>query len=479
MNKSIRQVLIFSFVLVLLLLVNMTWLQGFQEDKYANNPLNSRQFLEDKQRPRGQISTGGEVLARSEKADDDFYHRYYETNPEAYAAVVGYLSDQYGSAGLERSQNDILNGTDPSLFASRAIDTLTGKANSGANLELTLLPEAQLAAYQGLASRGYVGASVAIRPSTGEILAMASTPSFNPNNIAQNDESVWQTLNENSNAPLLNHTTQRPLPPGSTFKVLTTIAALENGASPDTSVTAASQITLPNTNTTLENYGGQTCAGGGTTTLRTAFALSCNTAFAELAVDTGADPLRAVAERMGIGETYKNLGIGQEPSTIGEIPDDAALAQTAIGQRDVSFTPLDNALIAATIANDGVRMEPHLIKSVTGRDLSTLKTVKPKELGEAIHPDTAAIMTDLMRGSENNSGGNGSRIASKTGTAEHGETRGEYAPHVWYIAFAPDSDVAVAVVVENGGGQGQGATGGSVAAPLGRELIAAVEQVGR
>ncbi|MFD5868986.1 penicillin-binding transpeptidase domain-containing protein [Corynebacterium sp. NPDC060344] len=474
MNKSIRQVMLFTVVLIVFLLANLTWVQAFRTEQYAENPLNSRQFLEEKSRHRGQISAGGEILARSELGADGYYSRVYETNPAAYAPVEGYLSDIYGSSGLERSQNDILNGSDPSLFASRAIDTITGRERAGANLELTLLPEAQETAYRALADNGYVGSAVAIRPSTGEILAMASTPSFDPNDIAANDSDEWQRLNSDADAPLLNHATQRPLPPGSTFKVLTTIAAVENGAGPDTPVTGASEITLPGTNTTLENYGGQSC--GGTTNLRTAFARSCNTAFAELAINTGADPLRDAAERMGVGEDLDGLGVPQEPSTLGEIPDDAALGQTSIGQRDVSFTPLQNAIIAATIANNGVRMEPHLVKSVQGQDLSPLKTIEPKEVNEAIHPDTAAILTDLMRGSENNSGGNGSVIASKTGTAEHGSERGALAPHVWYIAFAPDSDVAVAVVVESGGGQGQSATGASVAAPIGREVIAAVER---
>ena len=477
MNKSIRQVMLFTVVLIVLLLANLTWVQAFRTEQYAENPLNSRQFLEEKSRHRGQISAGGEILARSQLGDDGYYSRVYEANPEAYAPVEGYLSDIYGSSGIERSQNDILNGSDPSLFASRAIDTITGKERSGANVELTLLPEVQETAHGALADNGYVGYVVALRPSTGEILAMASTPSFDPNDIVANDADEWARLNADEDAPLLNHATQRPLPPGSTFKVLTTIAAVENGAGPDTTVTGASEITLPGTNTTLENYGGQSC--GGTTTLRTAFARSCNTAFAELAVDTGADPLRDVAERMGVGSDFDELGVPQEKSTIGEIPDDASLAQTAIGQRDVSFTPLQNAIIAATIANGGVRMEPHLVKSVQGQDLSTLKTTEPDQVNEAIHPDTAAILTDLMRGSENNSGGNGSAIASKTGTAEHGSERGALAPHVWYIAFAPDSDVAVAVVVESGGGQGQGATGASVAAPIGREVIAAVERTVR
>lgn len=478
MNKTIKQMFTVIIGLTVLLLANLTYVQAFQQDKYAHNPLNSRQFLEEKSKPRGQIITGGSVLAHSEKGADDLYSRSYSTDPEAYAPVIGYLSDIYGSAGLEQSQNSILNGSDPSLFTTRAIDAITGKESSGATVELTLVPEAQKTAYSMLQQNGYVGSAVAIRPSTGEILAMASTPSFDPNSIAQNDQDAWSTLNSSEDAPLLNHGTQRPLPPGSTFKVLTTIAALENGASPETPVTGASEITLPDTVTTLENYNGTTC-GGQSTTLRNAFAMSCNTAFAELAMNNGADSLKDVAARFGIGEDHADLGLPVEKSSIGDIPDQAALGQTAIGQRDVSFTPLDNAMIAATIANNGIRMEPHIIKSIKGNDLSELKTIEPKEAGEAISPEIAQTLTELMRGSEAHSGGDSSHIVSKTGTAEHGATRGEYAPHVWYIAFAPDSDVAVAVVVENGGGQGQSATGASVAAPIGRAVIEAVERAGR
>lgn len=478
MNKTIKQMFTVIVGLTVLLLANLTYVQAFQQEKYAHNALNSRQFLEEKSKPRGQIIAGGAVLAQSDKGSDDLYHRSYATDPQAYGPVIGYLSDVYGSAGLELSQNGILNGSDPSLFTTRAIDALTGKEASGATVELTLVPEAQMKAYSMLKENGYTGSAVAIRPSTGEILAMASTPSFDPNSIAQNDENAWSKLESEEDAPLLNHGTQRPLPPGSTFKVLTTIAAIENGASPETPVTGAPQITLPDTNTTLENYNGSTC-GGQSTTLRHAFAQSCNTAFAELAMNTGADPLKDVASRFGIGEKHEDIGVPAEASTIGDIPDKAALAQTAIGQRDVSFTPLDNAIIAATIANGGIRMEPHIVKAIKGNDLSDLKTIKPKEAGEAISPEIAKTMTELMRGSESHSGGNSAHIVSKTGTAEHGATRGEYAPHVWYIAFAPDSDVAVAVVVENGGGHGQGATGASVAAPIGREVINAVERAGR
>lgn len=479
MNRGIRQTVTFVFILILALLINLTWIQGFQQDRYAQNPLNSRQFLEEKSTPRGQITAGGEILASSEKNEDGYYDRVYGPNAQAWAPITGYLSDVYGSAGLEQSRNSILNGSDPSLFTSRAIDLITGKESAGANIELSVIPEAQMTAYDELANNGYTGSVVALRPSTGEVLAMASNPTYDPAAIAAGDEEAWAQYISDPDLPLTNRGAQHPLPPGSTFKVLTTIAALENGATPDTQVTGAPNITLPGTNTTLENYGGNACGGGGTVPLSEAFARSCNTAFVELAIDTGAEPLREVAERFRVGETFDGLGVPQDQSTIGDIPDDAALGQTAIGQRDVSFTTMQNALIAAAIANGGVMMEPHLVKNVQGQDLSTLQQVKPNALGEAIHPDTAEIMTDLMRRSQAQSGGDSNWIASKTGTAEHGEVRGEYAPHVWWIGFAPDSDIAVAVVVENGGNMGGGATGATVARPVGEAVIRAIEQAER
>lgn len=479
MNKSIRQTLTVVFVLILLLLVNLTWIQGFQQERYAENPNNTRQFDEERSTPRGQITAGGEIIASSEPGADGFYERDYGPDAEAWAPITGYLSTVYGSAGLEQSRNSILNGSDPSLFTSRFIDMVTGQETVGANINLSVVPEGQMAAYNQLADNGYTGSVVALRPSTGEVLAMASNPTYDPTAIAEGDEAAWAQYIGDENRPLTNRGAQNPLPPGSTFKVLTTIAALENGATPDTQVTGESTITLPGTNTTLENYGGSTCGGGGTVPLREAFALSCNTAFVELAIDTGADPLRSVADRFHVGETFDGLGVPQDPSTIGDIPDDAALGQTAIGQRDVAFTTMQNALIAATIANGGVMMEPHLVESIQGQDLTTLQEIRPNALGEAIHPDTAEMMTDLMRGSQENSGGDSGWIASKTGTAEHGEVRGEYAPHVWWIGFAPDSDIAVAVVVENGGNMGGGATGGTVAMPVGEAVIRAIEQAGR
>ncbi|MDN6387106.1 MAG: penicillin-binding protein 2, partial [Corynebacterium sp.] len=218
MNRSIRNVSVFTFVLVIILLVNLTWIQGFQTSRYAENSLNARQYYEMKSIPRGQISAGGQILAQSEADENDFYFRDYPTAPASYGAVLGYLSDRYGASGIEASQNSILDGTDDSLFATRAWDTLTGKERRGANVELTLQPNVQQVAYDELSSRGYSGSVVALRPSTGEVLAMASTPSFDPSVVGSSDaataDAAFEELQASPDAPLLNRSTQQTHPPG-------------------------------------------------------------------------------------------------------------------------------------------------------------------------------------------------------------------------------------------------------------------------
>lgn len=470
MNKSIRITSLFALILIVVLLGNLTWIQGFREDDLAQNPLNNRAFLETKSTPRGQISAGGQVLAESYEDANGYYQRQYVTNPEAFAPVQGYLSDIYGAAGLESGYNSVLNGTDSSLFTSQWLDVISGKPTRGANIELTLDPTMQETAYNQLTNNGYEGAVVALRPSTGEVLAMASSPSFDPNAIVNPStaQDAWAEYTSDPEAPLLNHATQESLPPGSIFKIITTAAGLENGYTSDSSVTAAAAVTLPGTNTTLTNYAGQACAGGGTTTLQTAFALSCNTAFVEMSVDVGADALRDAASDFGVGRNY-DLGIPNVSGGLGEIPDDAALGQSSIGQRDVEMNVLQAAVMAATVSNGGVRMEPYLVSKVTGQDLSELSSHDPESDG-GIEPEIAEQLTELMKASERNTTGyTGADIASKTGTAEHG---GEGTPpHTWYVAFA--DDVAVAVLVKNGGGFGTGATGGVVAAPIGRAVLQA------
>lgn len=488
MNKQLRFTAMLCLLLVVTLIGNAMWVQYFNAQALRDDPNNARVYLSELSRQRGQITAGGALLAQSVPTEvgELPFAREYPQQPLAYGPVLGYFSSQFGTAGVERSENDILAGTADELFSSRTADFFAGRTPRGGNVDLTLIPAAQQVAYEQLSSRGYTGAVVALRPSTGEVLAMASTPSFDPNALSSSDPQTRAAAMEAASAdpgqPLLNHASQISLPPGSTFKVITTIAALENGATADTQLTAAREITLPGTATTLENYGGQSCGSGERVALKEAFARSCNTAFVELGIDAGADKLREVATEFGLEQPLSDVGVPTAPATLGPILDDAALGQSSIGQRDVSLTPLHNALIAATIANQGTRMQPHIVAGATAADLSRVMTVSPEELNQPISAEVAATLTDFMLESERFTAGyRGDQIASKTGTAEHGEDSRNSSPHAWYIAFdtAPGSDVAVAVVVENGGDRGQAATGGSVAAPIGRAVIDAVNAAGR
>ena len=488
MNTPLRRVAMAVMVMVVALLANATYVQVIKADDLRADPRNSRVLLDEYSRQRGQISASGQVLAASRATDDRYKYLREYPNPYPYAPVTGFYSMQYGSAGLERTEDPILNGSDHRLFSQRFFDLVSGRDPRGGNVVTTLNPAMQQVAYDQLTSKGYTGSVVAIEPSTGRILTMVSTPSYDPNLLASHDGAettkAWDELNADPNDPLVNRAISQTYPPGSTFKVLTTAAALGNGATPDDQLTAAPQITLPGTSTTLENYNGSTCGPNPTASLRDAFARSCNTAFVELGIKDGADAIKDEASAFGIGPNTPAIPLPVADSTVGDISDDAALGQTSIGQRDVAVTPLENAVIAATVANGGVRMQPNLISQLQAPDLTDLSTPSPVSMGQAISPAVAATLTDLMIGSENFTGGDGKipgvQIASKTGTAEHGVNPRETPPHAWYIAFAPAQNptVAVAVIVENGGDRGLAATGGSVAAPIGRAVIAAGIQGG-
>ncbi|GGL25948.1 peptidoglycan D,D-transpeptidase FtsI family protein [Nocardia jinanensis] len=481
MNTPLRRVAMAVMAMIVALLLNATYVQVIKADDYRADPRNSRVLLDEYSRQRGQISAGGTVLASSVATDDRYkYLRVYPTDPQAYAPVTGFYSMQYGSTGLERAEDPVLNGSDGQLFGSRLIDLISGRDPRGGNVVTTIDPAMQQVAYNELTSKGYTGSVVAIEPSTGKILTMVSTPSYDPNLLSGHDGAqgtrAWEDLSADENQPMINRAISQTYPPGSTFKVVVTAAALSNGkANPQSQFTAAPNITLPGTSTTLENYNGSTCGSGATASLYEAFRRSCNTAFVELGVDVGAAALEDEAAAFGIGP-HRGIPMPVAESTVGNIPDNAALAQSSIGQRDVALTPLDNAVIAATVANGGVRMEPYLVDQLQNPDLSELSTTEPVSVGQAVSADVASTLTDLMVASEENTAGSGGtsyRIASKTGTAEHGADPRNTPPHAWYIAFAPAENpkIAIAVIVENGGDRALAATGGSVAAPVARAVL--------
>ncbi|TVT60553.1 penicillin-binding protein 2 [Amycolatopsis rhizosphaerae] len=482
MNKPMRRVGIAMLVMVVLLLANITYIQVVKADDYRTDSRNQRVLLDEYARQRGSIVSqfDGQVLADVTATNDKLKFQRRYLNGPMYAPATGYYSVRYGSAGLERAEDDILNGSDPRLFVRRLSDMVTGRDPRGGNVQLTINPVVQQALYNAMTSHGYTGAAVAMNPKTGEILGMVSTPSYDPNPLTSHDgteqQQAWSNYTKDPKNPMLNRAISETYPPGSTFKLVVAAAELENGASPDTPVSNAPNVTLPGTSTTLENYGGEVCPG---TTFKDALAHSCNVPFATFAGQLGADKLRATAANFGIGMT--NLTIPQKvvTSSLGDLDSTAALYQSGIGQRDVRLTPLQDCLLAATVANGGMAMKPQLVKKLLAPDLSDLEGFTPEELTgkPALSAANAEILKQMMEASEDNTKGLGKRadikIASKTGTAEHGTDPKNTPPHAWYTAFAPADapQIAVAVVVESGGNRGLEATGGTVAAEIGRAAI--------
>jgi peptidoglycan glycosyltransferase len=491
MNTSLRRISVTVMVLIVLLLLNATMTQVFAADGLRADPRNQRVLLDEYSRQRGQIIAGGQLLAYSVATDSRFRFLRVYPNPAVYAPLTGFYSLRFSSSGLERAEDSLLNGSDERLFGRRLADFFTGRDPRGGNVDTTINPRVQQAGWdamqQGCGGPPCKGAVVALEPSTGKILAMVSSPSYDPNLLSSHDPDVqaqaWQRLRDDPDNPLVNRAISESYPPGSTFKVITTAAALQAGATENEQLTSAPTIPLPNSTVTLENYGGTPCSDQPTVSLSQAFAKSCNTAFVQLGILTGAEALRSMAHSFGLDSTPSVIPLQVAQSTVGIIADAAALGMSSIGQKDVALTPLQNAEIAATIANGGVMMQPYLVESLKGPDLANISTTAPYQQRRAVSPQIAAKLTELMIGAEKAAQQKGAipgvQIASKTGTAEHGTDPRNTPPHAWYIAFAPAQTpkVAVAVLVENGADR-LSATGGALAAPIGRAVIQAALQGG-
>jgi peptidoglycan glycosyltransferase len=485
MNTSLRRISMVVMALVVLLLSNATVTQVFRADGLRSDPRNQRVLLDEYSRQRGQITASGQLLAYSVSTSGRYRFLRVYPEPLAYAPVTGFYSLRFSSAGLERAEDPVLNGSDERLFGRRLADFFTGRDPRGGNVDTTLLPRVQQAAWEAMqqgCAGGCRGSVVALEPATGKVLAMVSAPSYDPNLLATHDTdaqgAAWQRLRDDSNSPLTNRAVSERYPPGSTFKVITTAAALQSGIADTEQLTAAPQIPLPNSTATLENYRGTPCGNAPTAPLREAFERSCNTAFVQLGMRLGADVLRSTAGAFGFDTPPVPIPLQVAESTVGAMPDAAAVGMSSMGQKDVAVTPLQNAMVAAAIANSGVVMQPYLVERLEGPDLSDVSTTAPAQQRRAVSAQVAAKLTDLMVGAEQFTQQKGAipgvQIASKTGTAEHGSDPRNTPPHAWYIAFAPalNPKVAVAVVVEDGGDR-LSATGGALAAPIGRAAIAA------
>ena len=485
MNKPIRTMSIFCMLLFAALLLNSTYLQYFEASSLNSRGDNKRVRDAEFSRKRGAIIAGGTSVAESVKSKDQYkYQRVYK-QPEKYAPLTGYYSYIYGRAAVEQSQNDILSGSDPRLFVNRVVDMLGSNQPKGGSVSLTIDPKAQTAAYDGLRGlgKGTKAAVAAIEPSTGKILALASTPTYDPNRLASHQfsrvQKNYEQLTRAKDQPMLDRAIQETYPPGSTFKLVTAAAALSSGQyTPTTKVAGGRSINLPQTTTDLPNEPGLDC-GVDRITLTQALENSCNTAFAEIGLKLGADALREQADKFGFGQSYLQDLPGQVKSRFPADPDEPQTAFSAIGQFDVAATPLQMALVAAGIANNGTVMRPYVVDEVQAPDLSLLDKTQPEALrSNAVSSSVARDLTQMMIEVVDNGTGRTAQIpnvkvAGKTGTAQRGVNQ---APYAWFVSFAPADDpkVAVAVLVDDPSVPRGEISGSGLAAPIAKSVMEAV-----
>ncbi|WP_372969491.1 peptidoglycan D,D-transpeptidase FtsI family protein [Microbacterium sp.] len=481
MTKELRRLSIVMLFMFISLFAATSWIQVVEADSLGQNSNNRRTLLDSYEIQRGSIIVDDVAIASSTPSDDRYQFQRVYTDAAMWAPVTGYFNPALQSAtGIERALNGDLSGTGSSAFFAEIERILSGQPQRGFSVELTLDTAAQRAAYEGL--EGLNGAVVAIEPKTGRILAMVSTPGFDTNSLATHDadaaNSAYDALDEDPNKPLSNRAIAGDLnPPGSTFKLVVAAAAYASGDyTPSSTLPNPARYQLPGSTNTVANAWGGTCGSGTTVTISEAIRLSCNIPMAELAVKLGDDAIREMAEKFGFNQSFETP-LESTPSSYPRALDDAQTALTGFGQGQVTATPLQIAMVAAGIANDGVVMNPRLIDTVIGNDLSVVRPYGDTEFGRALEATVADDVTASMVASVSNGAAQGARIdgvdvAGKTGTTENDDN-----PYtLWFTGFAPanDPEVAVAVLVEDGGGQGQSGSGDTIAAPIAKKVIEAV-----
>ena len=482
MNRAVRRISIAVLVMFVLLLANVNYLQAFEAGSLAGKKGNSRAFTAQFQNRRGEITTAdGTVLAESKPIGGIYKYQRVYTKGDEYAPVTGY-DTLYTASGVEKAENALLNGTSSQLAVRNVIDTITNKPRKGATVQTTINSKAQNAAWSSLQSSGKSGAVVALNPSTGAILAMASYPSYDPNQLAVLDGNQLNkndnALQKDSNQPLLNRAINATYPPGSTFKIITSSTFFNEGkGNPSTEVPAPTSLTLPQSSTKLINDNGEVCGNGNTATVDLAFTKSCNTAFANIGIQLGSQTLKTEAEKYGFNNSDLTIPAPVSPSNFPLEPASSFSAMSAIGQKDDTVTPMQEAMISAAIANGGKLMRPYLVQQVQAADLSIVDQASPQELSQPVSSDVAGQIKGMMLHVVDQPEGTafafnnaipGVHIAGKTGTAQNGVNNSGLNDAV-FTCFAGNGNRSMAVgVIIRGGGYGAAA-----AAPIAVNVLKA------
>lgn len=480
MNAPLRRVSVVVMIMFGLIFASLNWVQGYRGEEYRTSPYNARVQIAEYQRERGLILVGQDAQAVTGNEDTGDWLRYRRTYPlpERYAHVVGYRPVNLGATGIEQFENDFLAGTSGKLFVDRLRDLFTGDQTPGGNVVTTLSGPAQQTAVEELSNNRAgtnKGAVVALDPRTGAVQALVSAPSFDPNQLTSHRTSeaqeAYDELEADPDQPLRNRATAERFHPGSVFKVIDSAAALERGYTPETSIPAGPTYQHPETSHTIGNADPSICPQR-EVTLQVALRDSCNTGFAQLGVELGAEVLAETSRAFGFEDDELLLGrldgsgMPVASSVTGTmvredgVDDGPVVALSAIGQGSVEMTPLQGAMIAAAVANQGVQMRPHLVQELHAPDLSTIYTAAPAQLRRSTSPEVAAQLRDMMvtvveSGSGTNARISGHVVGGKTGTAETG-TGPE---HGWFIGFVlvdGEPVSAVAVFLEHAGTAGSG-----------------------
>lgn len=476
MNGPIRRLALAVFASMGVLLLAVTWFQVVKADDLRSDPRNPRPALTERGKERGLIVTvDGTIVARSSEdpSGRDFMREYPQG--EMFAHTVGYTSFLVGDSGLEAAYASELRSR-RDLTISDLLAAVLGRDLRPKSLEITIDPALQRVAFNALGENR--GAVVALDPRTGAVLASMSKPSFDPESLLGDDAaSHWEALLMDDSRPLLDRGTKELFAPGSTFKTVVTATAIDTGrADPSTVFDDPVELELPGSTATISNFSGRPCNDGASVTLLQAFVQSCNTTFAALAIQLGANEIGITSEALGFNQDIEyEWSVPESVWPTDELEDDlAALGQSGIGERDVRATPLNMAMIAAAIANGGVTPSPYLVQRIVDADGVTVEETSPSELGRAMGPDTASVLAQMMErvvteGTGRRAAVPGVRVAGKTGTA----TGPGGFPNSWFIGFAPVDapTIAVAVLVEGSPASGETATGGTVAAPIASAVI--------
>jgi len=453
--RSLGTVFLGAFII---LIINLTYLQVFAANKILSHPENKRALAKEASIERGKIFSADNRILADNMMGENIYVRTYPEG-ETASAIIGFNSIKYGRAGIELAYNDYLLGKREAASVEDYVKGIAGEKIPGNDIILTINYSLQKEAFEALGNNR--GAIVVLEPKTGAVLAMATTPAFNPNTLDED----WEILINDSSAPLINRAIQGLYPPGSSFKIITASAAIDSGiAAFDSIYKSPGEIEVHGN--IVSNYKKKDL---GEIPLGEAFALSANTVFAQIGLDLGADKLVKYAEGFGLNHQIPfNLPVKTSSIPAPKKMDDVDIAWSAIGQADVLVTPLQMALVGSSIANEGTAMKPFLVKEIRDHNGALIKKFESKKWLKPIDEATATEMTDMMLKAVEDGTGKAAQIpnisvAGKTGTAE--VANGD--PHAWFIGFAPAQNpkIVVAVIVENGG------LGSKGAAPLAKRVI--------